>query len=706
MNTLLVCSSALSALALLPLAAAPQRKPLFEPPFPGTAPVAANLLLKCKTTASGHWSDRGPDLAVDGNSSDENHWACEGLPAWWAAELPTPKMVGAIRLKPYRADGRVYQYFIEGSSDGRKWFILADQRANSITAPEKGNWFEFEPRELTRIRVTFTKNSAGAKSGAHIVEIEAFAPGAGAEPKLQAGSIDVRYPTGGEISADGLAPQAALRAWRGERTNGQLLVTAGRALPQCELICGGLRGPAGRTLPVSLSWIRYTLADGKPVADIVDPVATLDLPAGTRRPVWLAVDVPRDAAPGNYTGDVAIRSSGGTTKLPVTLEVLPAALPLPGDWRIHVDLWQHPDAVARYHDVPLWSPEHFALMKPLMKRLADAGQKTITCTLIDEAWGGQTYDKFTGMIAWHRKADGTWAYDYTVFDRWVKFMLEDVGLDGRIHCYTMIPWSLKFSYIDETTGLRGELALKPGTAEYENHWAGFLKDFTRHLKEKGWLDRTRIGIDERPDALLRPVLALLAKHAPELKVASAINHRSDLNNGIDDVSPAIGTTGEFDLALLDARRAAGKRTTYYVCCGPMVPNTFTFSPPAEAEWLGIFAAAQHYDGFLRWAYNSWVENPLVSTDYVTWPSGDCFLVYPGNRTSIRFERLRDGFENFEKIRILREAAERRRQPDILSEVERALTTFTRERSGKPGVHAADVRAVTDALDKAARTLAP
>ncbi|MBN8458677.1 MAG: DUF4091 domain-containing protein [Verrucomicrobia bacterium] len=704
MNPLILRVSALTFLTCLPLAAAPLRKPLFEPPFPDSGPVAANLLLKCKATASGHWSDRKPELAVDGDLSDQNHWACEGLPAWWAGELPAPKTVGSIRIKPYRSDGRFYQFLIEGSLDGLEWFTLADHRANSITAPEEGNWFEFPPREVRRIRVTFTHNSAGAKSGAHIVEIEAYPPGAGAEPRLEAGSVDVRYAPAGGTPAN--APAAKARAWRGERANLQLLATAGRALPQCGHLCAGLRGPGGKTLPVTLSWVRHTLADGKPVADILDPIETLDIAAGARRPLWVSVDVPRDAEPGNYAGDVVIRSTKGTAKLPVSLEVLPATLPAPKDWKIHVDLWQHPDAVARYHDVPLWSPEHFALMKPLMKRLADAGQKTITCTLIDEAWGGQTYDRFTGMIGWYRKADGSWRYDYTVFDRWVAFMIDEVGLDGRIHCYTMIPWSLKFSYIDEATGLPGELSLKPGSPEYESHWAGFLKDFTRHLREKGWQERTRIGIDERPDALLRPVLALLAKHAPELKVASAINHRSDLNNGIDDVSPAIGTSGEFDLKLLDARRAGGKRTTYYVCCGPMVPNTFTFSPPAESEWLGIFAAAQHFDGFLRWAYNSWVENPFVSTDYVTWPSGDCFLVYPGNRSSIRFERLRDGFEDFEKIRLLRETAAKSGKTDALTELERVLSGFTRERSGKPGVHADDVRAANDAIDRAVGLLKP
>ncbi len=692
--------------------AGPARKAPYEPPFPKNAGAtgAENLLLNAKVSASGHWSDKTPARAVNGNDDENDHWACEGLPAWIAADLGARKNLSAVRVKPYRSDGRVYQFKVEGSLDGASWFTLADHTANSITAPEDGFLFTFAPREARHLRVTVTGNSKGAANGAHIVEMEAYAKLPDKAMVALVGSTDERYPPTGAVSAAPAAKGLALRAWRGERANGQLVLAAPAAQPETSVACAGLRGSGGRTLPVSLNFVRFVRAQGKVVSDILDTETTLDLAPGTNRPVWVAVNVPRDAAPGRYVGEILVRSASGTTKVPVMTEVLPATLPEPRDWKVHFDLWQHPDAVARYHDVPMWSAEHFALMKPLMSRLADAGQKTITCTLIDEAWAGQTYDRFRGMIEWRRRADGSWRYDYSVFDRWVEFMQKECGFENaRIHCYTMIPWSLKFAYLDEARGVHDTLELKPGTPEYEKHWAAFLKDFTAHLRAKGWLEKTRVGIDERPDHLLRPTLALLAKHAPELKVASAINHRSDLNAQIDDVSPVIMTTGEFNEALLEARRSEGRRTTFYVCCGPMVPNSFTFSPPAESEWLGLFAAARGYDGFLRWAYNSWVENPLDSTDFTSWPSGDCFLVYPGNRSSIRFERLRDGLEDFEKVRLLREAALKNPTPAAkaaMSKVDEALKDFSWPRGGKSGVHAGDVKAATDAIDEAAAVLKP
>lgn len=88
------------------------------------------------------------------------------------------------------------------------------------------------------------------------------------------------------------------------------------------------------------------------------------------------------------------------------------------------------------------------------------------------------------------------------------------------------------------------------------------------------------------------------------------------------------------------------------------------------DWL--FASAVGMDGYLRRAYNSWVEDPLKSTDFTSWPSGDCFLVYPGKRSSVRFERLRDGIEGWEKILLIREAAARFSKMEAASVLDSAL----------------------------------
>jgi hypothetical protein len=705
-RSLFFLNPAVLALLSLPLAAAPARHPSYEPPLGAeTGQSQANLFLNAKVTASGHWDKQTPERAVNGKKTTDDHWACEDLPVWHQVDLGAPKPLSAIRAFPYWGDGRVYQYKVEGSLDGKDWAMLGDKTANSITASAEGDLFSFPPREVRYVRTSFLKNSKGDKSGGHLVEIEGYAsqPATGLIGGF--GTLDRRYPLAGQME---LAPAAAglkLTAWRGERVSAQIVVSAGTAHENLQVEQSALNGPAGK-LAVSSNFVRYTLADGKPQGDILDTAESLPLAAGTNRPIWLSVQVPVNAKPGLYKGSVTVRSNTATLDFPLAVEVLTAGIPAPVDWKVHLDLWQHPESVARWHDVPAWSPEHFALMKPLMKRLAEAGQKTITTTLIHEAWGGQTYDAFPSMVAWTKKKDGSWSYDYRAFDAWVTFMSEEVGMkNARIHCYTMIPWSLKFRYHDEAKQAEVDAELRPGTPEYDEHWGRFLKDFTRHLRSKGWLERTLIGMDERPDALMRGAIATLKKHAPELPIASAINHPSQTTREVQDVSPSIQTSGEFSAAELEARRESGKKTTYYVCTSPPVPNSFTFSPPAESEWLGIFAYAGGFDGFLRWAYNSWVEDPLKSTDFTSWPSGDCFVVYPGNRSSVRFERMRDGMENFEKLRLLHEWAGKSptsEQKAVLEKIDTVLKDFTWERGRKSGPHADDVKRANAAIEEAAR----
>lgn len=102
-----------------------------------------------------------------------------------------------------------------------------------------------------------------------------------------------------------------------------------------------------------------------------------------------------------------------------------------------------------------------------------------------------------------------------------------------------------------------------------------------------------------------------------------------------------------------ARREQGFNTTFYICCNPLFPNTFSFSNPFEAELLGWYGLACDYDGMLRWAYNSWPADPERDSRYGNWSSGDTYLIYPHARSSVRFERLIDGIEVAEKVRTLR-----------------------------------------------------
>ena len=289
-----------------------------------------------------------------------------------------------------------------------------------------------------------------------------------------------------------------------------------------------------------------------------------------------------------------------------------------------------------------------------MQRLANAGQKVITATLNKDPWNHQCYDAYEPMIKWTKHKDGSWSYDYAVFDRWVQFML-DLGINKYINCYSMVPWNCELEYMDEAKGEMVTIKAEPGTPIFPVIWKPFLIDFKKHLQQKGGLEITNIAMDERSPEAMQAAAKVLMDYAPEMGFALADNHRSyEKFTMMRDVCAAMRhqTVTPEDIAM---RRAQGFTTTFYVCCSPMYPNTFTTSQPYEAELLGWKNIAHDHDGMLRWAYNSWAENPQYDSRYGNWMSGDTYVVYPYNRSSIRFERLIDGIEVTEKIRALRAA---------------------------------------------------
>jgi hypothetical protein len=185
-------------------------------------------------------------------------------------------------------------------------------------------------------------------------------------------------------------------------------------------------------------------------------------------------------------------------------------------------------------------------------------------------------------------------------------------------------------------------------------------------------------MDESKGDKMQLMLAMMDELAPEFGIAFADDQKSYklYPDHIKDL--CVSYAAMIDEPDLEYRRSKGYPSTFYVCCRDPFPNTFTFSPPAEATFIGWYAMAAGFDGFLRWAYASWVEDPLHDSRFRQWPAGDTYLVYPDARSSIRFERLIEGIQDAEKIRILRQefaaagTVEAERKLDIL---ENALAQF-------------------------------
>ncbi len=495
------------------------------------------------------------------------------------------------------------------------------------------------------------------------------------------GSSDVRYAWHAMPDIKTLKGKETLTAWRGERVSAQALIYGVKATDSVAPLMLQLSSFENgcHTLPadaVKAAFVRYvktdawatpnghgagcghrpdhTIYDSAMVADIIDPHAEmLPLEAMSTRSVWVNCQIPADAVAGTYSGCLTVKTGKHTiARLPLNIVVVDRTLSAPKDWTFHLDLWQNPFAEARYYGAPLWSDAHLDAMRPSMEMLAAAGQKVITASIMHKPWNGQTEDHFDSMVTWVKKIDGTWDFGFTVFDRWVEFMMS-CGIDSQINCYTMIPWALTFAYYDEATNRMQSVRTAPGDVVYEEMWVAMLKAFSKHLKEKGWFSITSIAMDERPMKAMQHAMEVIRKADPEFKVSLAGNYHPEIESGLYDYCIALEQGDLLPKEVLARRKAEGKKTTVYTCCSTHKPNTFTFSTPCEAVWYGFYVAHSDYDGYLRWAYNSWTKHPLHETRFRSWPAGDTYMIYPCGRSSVRFEKLVEGIQAYEKARLLR-----------------------------------------------------
>ena len=515
-------------------------------------------------------------------------------------------------------------------------------------------------------------------------------------PIIGWGSTDVRYNK--ELPAQ-VVPGTTMNitGWMGEKLSAQFVISTNRDLKNVSVEVSDI---IAKNYKISKwnterGFVRYVMTDelnkdGKGacgyrnkadfdstlVADVIDHITpALDIKANTSQPVWVSVKVPREnIIKGMSRGTVTVKEDGKViAELPLTVTVKNRILPEPKDWAFHLDLWQNPYAVSRYYNVEPFSQEHFDLMRPIMTRYAEAGGKVITTSIMHKPWNGQTYDPFESMVTWMKKADGTWWFDYTVFDKWVEFMMS-CGVKKEIGCYSMVPWRLSFQYFDQASNSFKFFNGKPGEPAYEEFWTRMLKSFAQHLKEKGWFEITHIAMDERPLKDMLATIEVVRKADPDFKLSLAGTYHSELVDHLDDYCTNIA--GKFTDEELARRKASGKVTTFYTSCAEPRPNTFTFSPLAESEFFGWWAAKLGLDGYLRWALNSWVKDPLQDTRFITWGAGDTYLLYPGGRTSTRFERMIEGIQAYEKIRILRgETDKRGRSKNYGKQIDKILEPF-------------------------------
>jgi hypothetical protein len=269
------------------------------------------------------------------------------------------------------------------------------------------------------------------------------------------------------------------------------------------------------------------------------------------------------------------------------------------------------------------------------------------------------------------------------------------------------------------------------TPEYQAMFADYVGQLERFLGDRGWLDMAYVyWFDEPAPAdydFVANGMRRLKQHAPGLRRMLTEEPGDNVLAGLVDIWCPV--SHHYDHAEAEKRRALGERFWWYVCTGPKAPycTLFIDHPATELRVWHWQTWQRDIVGTLVWQSNYWTssaafpdqpqdpyEDPMgYVSGYSTprgvkrfWGNGDGRFLYPplaasvpgksGSDpviappvSSIRWEMLREGVEDYEFLHLLRQRlAEKqgalsdeqlqswRKLLEVPPEITADMTTFT------------------------------
>ena len=415
----------------------------------------------------------------------------------------------------------------------------------------------------------------------------------------------------------------------------------------------------------------------------------------------LHVDIPSDTVPGRYEGRVvfyhrwAFEEERIVREARFTIHVHETVLPDIQQSHFRLNLWQHVSNISRQFEAPLYSEKHFELLEKCAESLGKLGNRYCTAVVSDVPWAGQGYYKDYGprmdlyeysLVRVFRETNGNWSYDFSIVRRWWDIMrrhgadtLMLAGLFGvwvdennEFSNFTEDwPEPIRIPYMDRTTGCLGYLKKREDIIAY-------IRALYAWLVAEDLLKDTIVMADEvnlgNSSAGWGAAFRMVSENMPGMRYDFDVDPKTLLSEQfagirVDTWTPGIDSCAAQLSELAEARKKDVHVTQWSVCCWPMIPNSFLLSPLSEVRLHGAITELMGMDGFIRWDYCVWGEDPRRDMRLMRscWPAGDGLFVYPSRGgeflTSLRWWALRRGIEDFELMQMLKE-----KKPDMASQV--------------------------------------
>ncbi len=518
-------------------------------------------------------------------------------------------------------------------------------------------------------------------------------------------STDFRMPGEGVGVARMVAP-------RNGTCSAQIVVGSDKDLAVLKASCGPLKAAGGASIPASAIRVLYgvplpaadlsdklgderglgpwfptarDLADaaamrkqGPYVFDQLTLAPPARVPAGASWNAWLSLDVPKDAAPGKYSGAVTVAAQGmAPVSVPVELEVIGWTLPEPKDFRTFVACEENPYGVAKFYGVAPWSKEHLALLEASFREMGRIGNDWLNVPVLARTEYGNGDD---ALIKWTRKRDGSLAFDFKTLDAYLDLAVKHWGKPRVVQFAVMHGMAPRIggapptvNAFDERTGKVAPLAADG--PDKRKIWEAFGKAVWAHMTSKGLEKSVHWGhpMDGEPD---HELVVILGEAVPGAKWVGGPHQIGRGGYPEPKYYDAWGTVRYFNnwpgwrmdrgwkapTAHLAIPRIDSSVLSLHTASHPFAFRTFTdhalalgragISRVGGDGWSGA-----HYDGM---RIPTWIVGMPVL--FTLWPGKE------GAETSARHEALLEGIQEGEARIAIEQALDRGAAPKRLEAV--------------------------------------
>lgn len=382
-------------------------------------------------------------------------------------------------------------------------------------------------------------------------------------------------------------------------------------------------------------------------------VRRISLPAGRYQPVWFTLHVPENAAAGRYNGEVIVRTSAGSASLPFHVTVYP--LRMPERRHLNVTTWYSTRGFARFHGIKeAYSEPFWAMLKKYAGAIAEHRQNVFRVNL--------------NTIGIAQEESGKLAFDFSRFDRWADTFWNTGHMDlletGFVAERGVVNGQRFYSREISFAPCEARRAGKPVKVHGGECMPQLLGALERHLREKGWLEKTLFHICDEPTNWnvlpWRECSRKVHQWAPGLRRVDAIEG-TGFGNDLEVWVPKLNHLSTW-LDTFKSAQARGAELWYYLAM-PLgaYPNRYIDYPLIETRILHWLNYRYGITGFLHWGFNAWTDDPFHIMNRENVGAGDAWLAYPaqdGLLSSIRWEMMRSGLQDYEYLWLLQDKAAR------------------------------------------------